>query len=221
MILAGLLIGIGLIVSPTVRADPPTCPPTCDQIPSNAWPSPASFPLSGTYRWPDLAPLAAPAPGSRFRFEELCAGPGSFGDPRDFAVTARAVVGGPPGQWQLQAQILHWRGGQMATSVFDAAVASLRNCQASAPQFSAPITTQITTGEPTRMAAVLNGPQVLHQYLIVNPQNSTVSELALWVAPGPGQASAAPLVPWPKVADAKVFDAMAAPLCEAYLGSCG
>jgi hypothetical protein len=222
VILAGLLIGIGLIVTPTARADPQTCPPTCDQIPSTAWPSAVSLPLNGTYQWPELAPLAVPAPGSRFRFEELCAASDSPGDPRDFAVTARAAVSRPPGHWQLQAQILHWRGetwrgGQLATSVFDAAVASLRNCQVSAPQFSA----LLTTGEPTRMAAVISGPLVLHQYLIVDPQNSTVSELALWVAPGPGQTSPAPLVAWPKVADAKVFDAMAAPLCGAYLGSCG
>ena len=222
MILVGLLICVGLLVTPAARADPQTCPPTCDQIPSTAWPSASSIPLNGVYRWPELAALAVPARGSRFRFEELCDGPRAFGDPRDFAVSAKVLVNHPQGHWQLQAQILHWRGetwrgGQLATSVFDAAVASLRNCPLTTPQYSA----LVTTGEPTRAAAVISGPQVVHQYLIVDPQNSTVSELALWMAPGPGQAPQAPLVPWPMVPDAQVFDAMAAPLCGAYVGSCG
>ena len=44
-------------------------------------------------------------------------------DPRAWAVGARATVMHPDGQWQLQAQILHWRGdtargGAIAASVF-------------------------------------------------------------------------------------------------------
>ena len=51
-----------------------------------------------------------------------------------------------------------------------------------------------------------------------DPGSSTVSELALWVTPGP---TGTPLVSWPVMLDDRVFDAMAAPLCAAYLGSCG
>jgi hypothetical protein len=220
VILAGLLISWGIVIAPTAGAAPAqTCPPTCDQIPSAAWPAPWSIPLNATYHWPDLATVAVPAPGARFRFEELCAGPRPIGDPRDYAVTAKALVTAPEGQWQLQAQIVHWRGetwrgGQLATQVFDAAVAALRACQLTAPQYSP----SVTTAMPNQMAAVISGPHIVHQYLVVNPANSTVSELALWAAPGAGSG---PAVPWPVIADLKVLDAMAAPLCGAYLGSCG
>lgn len=219
MILAGLLIGLGLVVVPAAGADPQTCPPTCDQIPNTAWPAGWSLPLNGVYHWPDLAALAVPAPGARFKSEELCATPRALGDPRDYAVAAKAVVTAPDAQWQLQAQILHWRGdtwrgGQLATMVFDDAVRALRSCQATAPQFSP----SLTTAEPNRVAAVLSGPQIVHQYLLVDPNNSTVSELALWATPG---ANGLPAVPWAAVSDAKVLDALATPLCGAYLGSCG
>ena len=99
-------------------------------------------------------------------------------DPRAYAVAARAVAGQPDGQWQVQAQIVHWRGetwrgGQLASAAFDAAVAALRACQVTAPQFSP----SITTAEPNRMAAVISGPVVVHQYLLVDPRSSTISEL--------------------------------------------
>lgn len=65
------------------------------------------------------------------------------------------------------------------------------------------------------MAAVASGPDrsVLHEYLVVDPRNSTVTELALW-------SSAQPSVPWRAVTDASVLDALATPLCTAYIGSC-
>jgi hypothetical protein len=160
-----------------------------------------------------------PAAPTRFRFEELCSTPPPFGDPRGYAVAARAQVARPDGQWQLRSEILHWRGetwrgGQIAASVFDTAAAALRNCGLTAPQFAS----LVTTDEPNRIAAVINGPQTLHQYLIVDPANSTVSAIALWADP---RGAAAPAVPWPDVADERVFDGMAAPLCAAYLASCG
>ena len=54
---------------------------------------------------------------------------------------------------------------------------------------------------------------MLHEYLLVNPRNSTVVEVAMW-------AVTPPLVDWPPVPDAQVLDAMAAPLCTAYIDSC-
>jgi hypothetical protein len=73
----------------------------------------------------------------------------------------------------------------------------------------------VTTDEPDRIAAVISvgGERVLHTYLLVQPRSSTVVELSLW-------ASTPPLVYWPPVADQQIFDAMAAPLCTAYIGSC-
>ena len=67
----------------------------------------------------------------------------------------------------------------------------------------------------TRVAAVISdaGHQVMHEYLLARPDSSTIVELAMW--------SSLPLqVEWPPAADVQVFDAMAAPLCNAYLGSC-
>jgi hypothetical protein len=120
------------------------------------------------------------------------------------------------GQWHLQAQVIHWRGdtwqgGQTAVAVFDSAVATLRKCQLTAPLTSP----SLTTAEPDRVAAVLSAPDrsVLHQYLLADPRSSTVSELALWSAPSPS-------VAWPAVSDDSVLDALAAPLCTAYLDSC-
>ena len=125
-----------------------------------------------------LGDLAVPVVAPRFRFEELCASPPVADDPRAYAVAARAVAGQPDGQWQVQAQIVHWRGetwrgGQLAGAAFDAAVAALRACQVTAPQFSP----SITTAEPNRMAAVISGPVVARQFLLVDPRSSTISEL--------------------------------------------
>ncbi len=219
-VLAGLLLGCALLVAPppTARATPPTCPPTCDQIPAWSWPDPWSLPLDPVYHWPVLDDVAFGVQAPRFMFEELCASVDVPDDPRVYAVAARAVAGQPDGQWQVRAQIVHWRGevwrgGQLAAAVFDTAVATLRACQATAPQFSP----SITTAEPNRMAAVFSGPVIAHQFLLVDQRNSTISELVFshTAATGP------PAVPWPAVPDTAVFDAMSAPLCRAYLGSCG
>src|SRR4029079_9941583 len=94
-----------------------------------------------TYRWPVLANVATAGQATRFRFEELCNTPRPLGDPRDYAVSAQAVVAQPVGQWQLQAQVLHWRGetwrgGQLAAQVFDTAAAPPRHRQLGAPPYS-------------------------------------------------------------------------------------
>lgn len=218
LIVAAVLASCGLaFVTPAPSgATPLNCPPNCDRIPASAWIAPTSIPLYGVYRWPELGGLATTAADPRFRFEELCATPLVASDPRSWSVAARAAATSPDGQWQLQAQVLHWRGdtwqgGQTAVSVFDSAVAALRGCQLTAPLVSP----SITTAQADRVAAVLSGPDrsVLHQYLLVDPRNSTLTELALWSAP-------APRVAWGAIADSTVLDALAAPLCAAYLDSC-
>lgn len=222
LILATLLAACGVILAPAAvgpaHARPMDCPPNCDRIPDSAWIDPAELPLYSTYRWPRLAGLAVTATNPRFRFEEACATPPVPDDPRAFVVGARAVVPQPDGQWQLQVQVMHWRGetwrgGQLAADVFDEAVAALRGCQLTSP-LSSP---SLTTDTPSRVAAVVSGvlpgQQVLHQYLVVNPLNSTVVEVALW-------ATAPPEVDWPAVDDAQILDAMDSPLCTAYIGSC-
>nr|WP_102141507.1 ATPase [Mycobacterium sp. QGD 101] len=218
MILASVLAACGMAVAPVAPgpawALPGDCPPFCDRIPDSAWIAPTAIPLSGQYRWPDLAGLAVTAPAPRFKFEEVCASLPMANDARDYAVAARAVVSHAIGQWQLQAQVVHWRGerwrsGPLAESVFDVAVGRLRACQATAPLQSP----SITTGELDRLAAVISGPVIVHQYLLADPGSGTVVELALW-------STTPPLVAWPSVPDAQVLDAMAAPLCTAYIGSC-
>lgn len=222
--LAGALVAAGLIVATPAVALPPTCPPSCDRIPASAWPTPASIPLNSHYHWPPLAGVAVPAPAPRLKFEDFCRTPQLPGDPRAYAVAEKAVVGGSDGQWQLQAQIMHWRGdtsagGQSAQSVFNAANLALRLCPVTAPPFAVTLTTDAID----RMAAVLTGPGVIiHQYLLSHPQSSTVTELVLWNTTAPGGSVR---VPWPSgadtVDDASVLDGMSTPLCEAYLSSCG
>ncbi len=211
-----VLVVAGLLVSPGAGADQQSCPTVCDQIPDTAWIAPGDIPLATTARWPALATVAVPETGapSPLHFEELCARPAPAGDPRGYAVAATARVARPEGQWQLQAQVLHWRGetwrgGQLATQVFNAAVAALRGCQQGAPDQSP----SLTVAEPSRAAAVIAGPVLAHSYLVVHPQSSTLSTLTLW--------SSAPQVPWPPIDDATVLDALLRPLCAAYLGSCG
>lgn len=208
----------GMVIAPATpaRAVPGFCPPVCDAIPDSAWIDPAAIPLYPVYRWPGLAGLAVTAPSPRFGFEALCASPPVADDPRAYAVAARSGVLTADGQWNLAVQILHWRGdtatgGPTTLSVVDAARARLRDCQRTAPATSP----SITTAEPGRLAAVISvpGKQVMHEYLLAQPAGNTVVELAMW-APLPAR------VPWPAVPDAQVLDAMAAPLCNAYLGSC-
>lgn len=216
LVLAVILAAGGLAVAPTAGAEPYNCPPACGSIPDSAWVPPWSIPLNSQYGWPQLAALAVTSPGPRFRFEEICASPPPPPpDPRGYVVAERALVVNPPGQWQLQAQVLHWtgetwRGGELAEQVFTAALAALRACQ----QTNLLASPSLTVDEPDRLAAVISGPVIVHQYLVANRANSSISELALW-AVGP------PLTPWPPIADAAVLDALGAPLCTAYIGSCG
>ncbi|OBG79334.1 ATPase [Mycobacterium sp. E1214] len=222
VMLAAILVAGGLTVALVVvapaHAEPETCPTTCDRIPNTAWIEQRAVPLDAVYHWPAFSGVAVPLtgamPGPRFRFEELCGAPASGQDPRDSAVTSRATVAHPDGQWQLQVQVLHWRGdtargGPTAADVLRAAVAALRGCQQRAPQESP----SITDDAPNRVAAVISGPVVMHTYLIAHVASSTISELTLW-------SSGPPQVPWPAMADDPVLGAMTAPLCDAYIASC-
>lgn len=222
VMLVAILVAGGLTLAVVVavpgRGDPETCPAMCDRIPNTAWIDQHAVPLDGVYHWPALAaqatPLTGMAPGPQFRFEELCGATPVPQDPRESAVAARATVAQPDGQWQLQAQILHWRGdtargGPTAADVFGTAVAALRACQQRAPQESP----SITNDTPNRLAAVISGPVVMHVYLLAHVASSTISELTLWAA-GP------PQVPWPVLSDDAVLGSLTAPLCEAYIASC-
>ena len=215
MALIAVMVASTGALAPPVSAEPSgTCPPVCNRIPETAWIAPSAIPLNVVYSWPKLAGLAVTARSPRLRFEELCAIPQVPGDPRNYAVAERVTVPNPRGQWQLQAQVLHWRGetwlgGELAQGTFAAAVEALRDCQSGNPAASA----SLLVDEPDRFAAVISGPVVLHEYLVADPVNSTVTELSLW--------SDAPLqVPWPSVTDTAVLDALSAPLCTAYIGSC-
>ncbi len=215
MALAVLVAAAGVAVAPPVGAEPAnTCPPTCNRIPETAWVSPSAIPMDTTYDWPQLAGLAVTVRTPRFRFEDLCAIAENPEDPRNYAIAERVVVTNPAGQWQLQAQVLHWsgetwRGGQLAQDGFTAAVSALRSCQVTNPDASPSLIVE----QPNRMAAVISGPVILHQYLLADPVNSTITELALW-------SDAPPQDRWPLITDTGVLDALAAPLCTAYIGSC-
>jgi len=214
VVLGTVLVAFGVAATPPAVAEPYNCPPACDSIPDSAWIAPAAIPLDSRYGWPPLAPLSVPAPAPRFAFEELCASPLIPADPRGYVVAERAVVSNVAGQWQLQAQVLHWRGetwrgAQLVQDSFAAALSALRSCQRTNPVASPSLTLE----EPDRFAAVISGPFILHQYLVANSANSTITELALW-------STAPPLTPWPTPDDATVLDALGAPLCIAYIDSC-
>ena len=215
---AAVLAAVGVLMPVAGHPAPATCPPDCDRIPATAWIDPAAIPLYPTYKWPNLDAVSVTASQPRFRFEEWCATPPVPNDPRAYAVASKAAVTNPPGEWQLQVQVLHWRGetwrgGQNADTMLQSATAALRFCQLTAPGTSPSLTTE----EPGRLAAVISvaGPTstVVHEYLISHPQSSTFVELTMW-------ASAPPAVPWPTVADHQVLDALVAPLCVAYIDSC-
>jgi hypothetical protein len=208
---------VALIVVVPAHAEPETCPTVCDQIPNTAWIAQRAVPLGSVYNWPALAGSSVPMTGAgtaRFRFEELCATAETPQDVRASAVAARVTITHPDGQWQLQAEILHWRGdtargGSLAAGVFSNAVTALRGCQQRAPAESP----SITSDEPNRMAAAVSGPVVMHTYLVAHVASSTVSELTLW-SQGPPQVS------WPAISDDGVLNSMIAPLCDAYIASC-
>lgn len=201
--------------APTAWAEPAgNCPPACNRIPDSAWISAAAIPLHSRYDWADLSGLAVSSRRPTFRFESLCAAKPLAEDPRSFAVAERSTAISPDGQWQLQSQILHWRGegwwtGQLAGETLAAASAALRGCQLGNPTASP----SITLSDPDRLAAVVSGPVILHQYLLADRVSGTVTELALW-------STAPPATPYPTVTDSDVLDALGAPLCTAYIGSC-
>ncbi|WP_155915490.1 MULTISPECIES: ATPase [unclassified Mycolicibacterium] len=212
------LVLCGLAAAPPSAWPDPSadCPPLCDRIPDSAWVPASQLPLAREYRWPGLAGLAVTAASPRFRFEEECAAAAVPGDPRGYAVAERSEVGQPAGHWQLRVQVIHWRGetwqgGQTALAVVQGAAAALRACQHTAPGNSP----SITTDQPGRLAAVisLDGGRVLHEYLLADPDNSTVVELAMW-------SSTPPQVAWSAPPDSQVLNALADPLCTAYIGSC-
>lgn len=214
-VLAVVMAAGGIACAPPAHAEPAgTCPPACNRIPDSAWISPAAIPLNSRYRWPDLSSTAVTTRSPRFRFEEVCGSASAAGDPRSYAVAERTTVTQPGGQWQLQAQILHWRGetwrgGELAVDSIGSAITALRNCQSTNPAESA----SLTLSEPDRLAVAVSGPVVLHDYLLADPASSTITELALWTS--------SPVVsPWPAVDDAAILDALGKPLCTAYIGSC-
>jgi len=213
--LTAVVMSSYLAVAAPVAAEPAsTCPPACNRIPATAWIAPSAIPLNSTYSWPQLAGLSVTARSPRFAFEELCATPAAAADPRSYVVAERSEVSNAEGHWQLRAQVLHWRGetwrgGQDAMSTFAAAVAALRACQATNPAASA----SLIVDQPDRLAAAISGPVILHEYLLADPVNSTLTELALW-------SEAPPQTPWPAVTDTAVLDALGAPLCTAYIDSC-
>ncbi|MFG1931433.1 ATPase [Mycobacterium sp. NPDC048908] len=220
LLLAVAVATFGLAIAPSAdwvaRGVPGVCPPFCDAIPDAAWIAPASVPLYSVYRWPGLAGLAVTAPSPRFGFEAMCSSAPVADDPRAYAVASRSVVLHPEGQWNLLVQVIHWRGptatgGPTATSTLETARSRLQECQSTVAAASP----SVTTDDGTRVVAVISdaGHRVMHEYLLVDPSSSTVVELAMW-------SSLPAKVDWPPVADAQVLDAMAAPLCSAYLGSC-
>jgi hypothetical protein len=217
LMLAMALTVCGLAFTPVVaRSVPGACPPICNAIPDAAWIESSSIPLFPVYRWPGVAAVAVTSTKPRFEFETWCASPVPADDPRDYAVAARAVVPNPAGQWNLQVQVIHWRGdvvtgGRVALEALEKARIALKSCQVSAPAVSP----SVTTSEATRLAAVISDARsrVLHTYLLAEPANSTLVELTLWT-------TLPALVEWAVAPDAQVFDAMSGPLCAAYLGSC-
>lgn len=214
MALTSVMVASCVAAAPAAAEPANTCPPACNRIPETAWIAPTAIPLDAAYSWPNLAGLAVTSRPARFRFEELCATPAVPDDPRGYAVAERSQVSTPRGQWQLQAQVLHWRGetwrgGQLVRDAFTAAVAALRACQVTNPTASP----SLTLDQTDRMAAAVSGPVILHQYLLADPVNSTMTELALWTD-GPAR------TPWPAVSETAVLDALGAPLCTAYVDSC-
>jgi hypothetical protein len=205
------LVACGLVVAPPLPP-PRDVPPACDRIPEAAWIPPWGIPLNSHYAWPRLPGVAVTAVAPRFRFEELCASPPVLLDPRSWAVAERALVVNPEGQWQLQAQVLHWRVRR------GVAVNWPRRC---------------STPRPGRCGLV--GPRdglALGDDGRARPDGGGDR----WPgdpAPVPGRqpreqhdhragdvVDGAPADSLAGVDDTAVLDAMGAPLCAAYIGSC-
>ncbi|WP_157626091.1 ATPase [Mycobacterium sp. 155] len=167
------------------------CPPACTKIPDSAWMAPHTIPLYDKYSWPQLGPLSEAVSSPRFKSDKLCAAAPLAAEEHDSALASRVILPNPPGQWQLQVQILHWRGdpwvgGQRASAVMDSATALLRNnCSFNAPGVSVSrITEQSVPGHPGQsLAAVITmggaAPLVAYEYLVSDLRNGTVVELAM------------------------------------------
>jgi hypothetical protein len=202
------------------------CPPACTQIPDTAWIAPTAIPLYDNYSWPPLGPLSEPVSRPRFKSDELCAAGPSTDEERDSAIAAHIILPQPPGQWQLQVQIVHWRGdpwiaGQRASAVMDAATSLLRDkCSYTSPGVSVSrfATQNLPGGHPGQsVSAVISEagdtPMVAHEYLVSDLRNSTVVEVAMW-------SNSPPTVDWPPINDDQLLADMAASLCTAYVNSC-
>jgi hypothetical protein len=195
------------------------CPPACDRIPDAAWIDPSAVPLYSTYSWPPLAGLAATSSRPRFRFEEPCSTPRPQYEQRDGTVAAKSILTHPPDQWQLQVQIIHWRGdpwvgGQRASTTMDWAAAALRACKLSTSQVSVSVSADAPGNGLAAVVSVGGAkPIVIHQYLVSDVRNSTIVEVAMWT-------SSPPRLNWPETNDRQLIDAMIAPLCRAYVDSC-
>ena len=126
---------------------------------TSAWLGPRSLPLDATYHWPGLAGWPSPRRRRGSGSRNSVRTPPVADDPRAYAVAARAVVGQPDGQWQLQAQIVHWRGETWRGGQLGRRGVRHRRRRACAPvRSTAPLTRpSITTDEPNRMAAVISG----------------------------------------------------------------
>lgn len=218
VVLALAVVVCGVAVTPGVaRPVPGVCPPVCDAIPDVAWIESSSVPLYPVYRWPGMTGLATTVAAPRFEFESWCASPARVADPRDYVVAARARVANPPGHWNLHVQVLHWRGdvvtgGRTALQTLEWARMSLASCHLTAPQVSP----SLTTDDAMALVSVISdaGRRVMRTYLAADPASSSLVELTLWT-------TLPAAVEWRGVAsDTQMLDAMAFPLCAAYLGSC-
>jgi hypothetical protein len=210
---------------PPNRPPQGNCPPACTQIPDSAWIAPRAIPLYNDYSWPPLGPLSEPVSSPRFEAEELCAAPPVADDERRGALASRIILPNPPGQWQLQVQILHWRGdpwiaGQRASAVMDSATSLLRNnCLFTVPGVSVSrIGEQNVPGHPGQsLTAVITAtgtqPAIAHEYLVSDLRNSTVVELAM-------SSTSPPAVDWPTINDDQLLADLVAPLCTAFVNSC-
>lgn len=200
------------------------CPPACTKIPDSAWISPSQIPLYDQYSWPSLAPLTEAVSDPRLTTDEMCAGPPMADDIRPGMLASRIMLPNPPGQWQLQVQILHWRGdpwiaGQRASAVMDSAASLLRRCSSAIHGVSVSrIAEQNVPGHPGQsLTAVItvNGstPEIAYEYLVSDLRSSTVVEITMW-------STSPSAVEWSPVQDDQLLADMVAPLCTAYVNSC-
>ena len=195
-----------------------TCPPVCDQIPDTAWIQQRAVPLNSTYNWPAPAGLAVQVTGTRRRASgsRSCVRAAAVPqDPRDSAVAARVTVVHPDGQWQLQAQILHWRGdtargGATAASVFS-------NARRGAARLPAGVAAAVAVDHQRRTEPDGRGHQRTghHAYLPGRARGEQHDQRADALVVGSAAGALAVDGRRPRC-----WTRMTAPLCEAYIASC-